>query len=256
MGFRLAVSGGAENINLDEKTIQKVTFSSDSATDSNARATDFGIAVKITGKMLYKVGADGEDGTLGLSKWSQVPSEQADCYRNAQIDVVSAGQVVRKYTIPNAFVMEYEEHMDDETGVGTFYLHIKQKKEAKRAGLYVQTYNSTDLITTKHTKELDYYVKQARISYKISPNILDALEEEPQKVMLISLDQRDKLERFQKKNLNWEKGKCNSFFSSSQYLEYSPKNTSKATTKETGGKASFTDFIYTGSSDKKRGKYE
>lgn len=37
MGFRLAVSGGAENINLDEKTIQKVTFSSDSATDSNAK---------------------------------------------------------------------------------------------------------------------------------------------------------------------------------------------------------------------------
>ena len=133
MGFRLAVSGGAENINLDEKTIQKVTFSSDSATDSNARATDFGIAVKITGKMLYKVGADGEDGTLGLSKWSQVPSEQADCYRNAQIDVVSAGQVVRKYTIPNAFVMEYEEHMDDETGVGTFYLHIKQKKDENDA---------------------------------------------------------------------------------------------------------------------------
>ena len=120
MGFRLAVSGGAENINLDEKTIQKVTFSSDSATDSNARATDFGIAVKITGKMLYKVGADGED-------------EQADCYRNAQIDVVSAGQVVRKYTIPNAFVMEYEEHMDDETGVGTFYLHIKQKKDENDA---------------------------------------------------------------------------------------------------------------------------
>ena len=133
MGFRLAVSGGAENIDLDEKTIQKVTFSSDSATDSNARATDFGIAVKITGKMLYKVGADGEDGTLGLSKWSQVPSERADCYRNAQIDVVSAGQVVRKYTIPNAFVMEYEEHMDDETGVGTFYLHIKQKKDENDA---------------------------------------------------------------------------------------------------------------------------
>lgn len=63
MGFRLAVSGGAENINLDEKTIQKVTFSSDSATDSNARATDFGIAVKITGKMLYKVGADGRRNT-------------------------------------------------------------------------------------------------------------------------------------------------------------------------------------------------
>ena len=133
MGFRLAVSGGAENINLDEKTIQKVTFSSDSATDTVATITDSGLAVKITGKMLYKVGADGEDGTLGLSKWSQVPSEQADCYRSAKIDVVSAGQVVREYTIPNAFVMEYEEHMDDETGVGTFYLHIKQKKDENDA---------------------------------------------------------------------------------------------------------------------------
>ena len=62
-----------------------------------------------------------------------VPSEQADCYRSAKIDVVSAGQVVREYTIPNAFVMEYKEHLDDETGVGTFYLHIKQKKDENDA---------------------------------------------------------------------------------------------------------------------------
>ena len=41
--------------------------------------------------------------------------------------------MVRKYTIPNAFVMEYEEHMDDETGVGTIYLHIKQKKDENDA---------------------------------------------------------------------------------------------------------------------------
>ena len=31
MGFRLAVSGGAENISLDERTIEKVSFGSDSA---------------------------------------------------------------------------------------------------------------------------------------------------------------------------------------------------------------------------------
>ncbi len=133
MGFRLTVSGGTENISLNEKSIEKVVFSSDSATDSNARATDFGITVKITGKMLFKVGADGEDGTLGLSKWSQVPSEQADCYRNAEIEVVSSGQGVRKYIIPNAFIMEYEEHLDDESGVGEFYLHMKQKKDENDA---------------------------------------------------------------------------------------------------------------------------
>lgn len=133
MGFRLSVNGMNGKIELDEKTIQTVVFNSQSAKDSNARATDFGLAAKITGKMLFKVGGSGEDGTLGLSMWSQVPSEQADCYRSAEIAVISAGQVVRKYVFPNAFVMEYEEHLDDETGVGTFYLHIKQKKDENNA---------------------------------------------------------------------------------------------------------------------------
>lgn len=133
MGFRLSVNGMNGKIELNEKTIQTVVFNSQSAKDSNARATDFGLAARITGKMLFKVDGSGEDGTLGLSKWSQVPSEQADCYRNAEIQVISAGQVVRKYVFPNAFVMEYEEHLDDETGVGTFYLHIKQKKDENDA---------------------------------------------------------------------------------------------------------------------------
>lgn len=133
MGFRLSVNGMGGKIELNEKTIQTVVFSSQSAKDSNARATDFGLAAKITGKMLFKVDGSGEDGTLELSKWSQVPSEQADCYRNTEIQVISAGQVVRKYVFPNAFVMEYEEHLDDETGVGTFYLHIRQKKDENDA---------------------------------------------------------------------------------------------------------------------------
>ena len=132
MGFRLSVSGMNGKIDLDERTIQTVVFYSQSAKDSNARATDFGLAAKITGKMLFQVDGSGEDGTLELSKWSQVPSEQADCYRNAEITVISAGQVVRKYLFPKAFVMEYEEHLDDETGVGSFYLHIKQKKDENR----------------------------------------------------------------------------------------------------------------------------
>ena len=45
------------------------------------------------------------------------------------MDVISASQVVRQITLPNAFVMEYREELDDETGVGSFYLHVKQKKD-------------------------------------------------------------------------------------------------------------------------------
>ena len=133
MGFRMKITGGAEPIPCDERSILKVDFDSASAKDSNARATDYGLSVRVWGKMLYKLGGGDNDATLGLAKWSQVPSENADCYRSAEITVVSAGQVVRQFTLPNAFVVEYSEEVDDESGVGTFYINMKQKKDENAA---------------------------------------------------------------------------------------------------------------------------
>ena len=83
--------------------------------------------------MLYKRGGGGNDPTLGLAQWSQVPSEKADCYRTAEVTVVSAGQIVRQFTLPDAFVMAYSEEENDESGVGTFYIHMKQKKDENAA---------------------------------------------------------------------------------------------------------------------------
>lgn len=40
-----------------------------------------------------------------------VPAEKSDCYRKVQINVVSASQIVRQITIPNAFVVGYEEDL-------------------------------------------------------------------------------------------------------------------------------------------------
>ncbi len=133
MGFRMKITGGTEDIVFDERSITRVDFNSASSPDSNARATDFGMTVKVWGKMLYKRGAGEGDATLGLAQWSQVPSERPDCYRSAEITVVSAGQVVRQITLPDAFVMEYSEEVDDESGVGTFYIHMKQKKDENAA---------------------------------------------------------------------------------------------------------------------------
>lgn len=128
MGFRLQIDGSGP-VNLSEECIKNVEFESEIPTDSNARATDNGATLKIWGKMLFSLGAEDEDSTLNLAKWSLVPSEDADSYRNVKIQVVSASQVVREITLPNAFVMEYREKLDDESGVGEFYLHVKQKKD-------------------------------------------------------------------------------------------------------------------------------
>ena len=73
---------------------------------------------------------DGEaaDNTIKLAQWSLVPAEKADCYRNVKVDVISASQVVRQITLPNAFVVDYEESYGDEEGVGTFKLQLNKRK--------------------------------------------------------------------------------------------------------------------------------
>ncbi len=128
MGFRLEIDGSGP-VKLSENAIKRVEFESEIPEDSNARATDNGVTVKIWGKMNFSLGGEEQDSTLNLAKWSLVPSESADSYRTVKVDVISASQVVRQITLPNAFVMEYSESLDDETGVGEFYLHVKQKKD-------------------------------------------------------------------------------------------------------------------------------
>lgn len=102
-------------------------------------------------------------------------------------------------------------------------------ERAKKAGIYAQTYTNTDIVTEHHTKELDYYRRKSGISYKLSENVLDLLEEEPQKVLMIALEHKERLIQFQQENLSWEKDRCNSFFSCPEYLEYCPLNTNKGT---------------------------
>ena len=128
MGFRVKVEG-AESIDLNIESVETVEFKTDTPDDSNARSTDLGTSLIITGKILTPVGGEAADNTIKLAQWSLVPAEKADCYRSVEIDVISASQVVRKFTLPNAFVVDYAEQYGDVEGVGTFKLYVKQKKD-------------------------------------------------------------------------------------------------------------------------------
>ena len=128
MANKLRVTGKGSNISLGEKAVTRVLFDSETPQDSNARATDYGLGMKVWGKILFDL-TSGGDQTLELAKWSQVPSYNADCYRRMEAEVISAGQTVRQYTLPDAFVVEYHEELNADTGVGTFYLHARQKKD-------------------------------------------------------------------------------------------------------------------------------
>lgn len=128
MGLRLKIEG-SESVSLRETSIISVQFGADIPHDSNARSTDLGSTVLITGKILAAVGGEAADDTSKLARWSLVPAESSDCYRKVEIDVVSASQVVRQISLPNAFVIDYSEDFTDETGIGVFSLLIKQKKD-------------------------------------------------------------------------------------------------------------------------------
>lgn len=128
MGFRLNIEG-AETIQLGLENILTVEFKTDTPDDSNARSTDLGVTALITGKIITAVDGEEADDTIKLTKWSLVPAENADCYRKVKIDVISASQVVRQISFPNAFVVDYKERYGDVEGIGTFELLIKQKKD-------------------------------------------------------------------------------------------------------------------------------
>lgn len=132
MGFRVKVEG-AESIDLNIESIETVEFKTDTPDDSNARSTDLGTSLIITGKILTPVNGEAADTTIKLAQWSLVPAEKADCYRSVKVDVISASQVVRQFTLPNTFVVDYEENYGDVEGVGTFKLYVKQKKDKTAA---------------------------------------------------------------------------------------------------------------------------
>lgn len=128
MGFKLKVEGSS-TIDLGTTIVTGVKFRTDIPHDSNARSTDMGSTVEITGKILTAVDGDPFDSTRQLGVWALVPAEKSDCYRKVSIEVIAASQVVRKYTYPHAFVVDYKEDYGDTEGVGTFTLIIKQKKD-------------------------------------------------------------------------------------------------------------------------------
>ena len=128
MGFRVKIEG-AETIDLSIESVETVKVTTDTPKDSNARSKDVGSTITITGKILTAVDGDPFDSTRQMGLWSLVPAEKADCYRKITVEVISADQIIRKITYPNAFVVDYKENFGDTEGIGTFTLVARQKKD-------------------------------------------------------------------------------------------------------------------------------
>ncbi|HBF39866.1 MAG TPA: membrane-associated protease 1 [Firmicutes bacterium] len=128
MAFKLKVEGG-ETIELGKDNIITAVYKTDTPDDSNARSTDVSTQLTIVGRIITATDGDQADDTLKLATWSLIPAVKADSYRKVTMEVLVAGQVVRKIFFPNAFVVDYTEDFGADEGVGTFNLVVRQKKD-------------------------------------------------------------------------------------------------------------------------------
>ena len=102
-------------------------------------------------------------------------------------------------------------------------------EEAKKYGLYIQTYGVDDkILGTTDGEELQYYAHGNRgiLQYAVCDDVCGALTKEPNKVLLIDLKEEGIL-KFWREHKEWEEGKCESTFSCREFLEYLPIGVSK-----------------------------
>ena len=71
------------------------------------------------------------------------------------------------------------------------------------------------------------YAEKMHMTYKVMPDLPDSIPEDPAKVLMVSLDEHDRLEQFRQDISGWAKGRISVFFSNQWYLEFVREGISK-----------------------------
>lgn len=100
-------------------------------------------------------------------------------------------------------------------------------EEAKKLGIYIQTYEGELVLTEREGACLDHYINRNRMQVKVVLDLLTSLQEEACKLLAIDLEHPERLIEL-KKNLDLcTKNKMECCFSSVDYLEILPCGVSK-----------------------------
>ena len=127
-GFTMKVTpasegGGGDSFELGTKVVKSVTYKTDTPDDSNARTQDVGCILVVKGEFIQSA----EEDTKKMAQWSL---QQDTPYKNVVVkNLASSGTTIREYTLTCAFVVDYTEDFESDTGHGSFTLVMKQRKD-------------------------------------------------------------------------------------------------------------------------------
>ncbi|MBR5510122.1 MAG: HAD family phosphatase [Lachnospiraceae bacterium] len=188
------------------------------------------------------------DGTL-LNDEHQMPEENVTALKKAveaghEVVIttgrptVSAGMLLSKYGLDQIgcrYVIAFNGGIIKDCKTGEiFFSHafsIPRVKElieyAREADIYIQTYEGDVVLTDRDDEHLEQYTVKTGMKKKVVSDLLDAVVEEPCKMLAIHLHDQEKLTEFCARMEAWAKDKADMYFSCKEYLEIVPKGICK-----------------------------
>lgn len=128
MGFTLKIEGN-ESLFYGENIVQMVTASLDTPNNVRAKSTQMCLTLQIAGKLQADDNDSLNSQTVKLFEWSMIPPEEEDLYRTVTVEFNHGGQCFRRITLDTAFVVDYDERYSTSSGVGDFFMTIRQKSD-------------------------------------------------------------------------------------------------------------------------------
>lgn len=100
-------------------------------------------------------------------------------------------------------------------------------REARKAGVYLQTYEGNSVLTERDDENLAHYVGKTGMSVKLVKDLAEEAREEPCKALLINVHDQKRMEEFRSHMEEWARDKVDMYFSCAEYMEIVPKGICK-----------------------------
>jgi hypothetical protein len=100
-------------------------------------------------------------------------------------------------------------------------------KEARKQGVYIQTYDGELVLSERAGEELDHYTHKTGMRARVVTDMLEVIKEEPCKALCANLKSPEPLEAFVDHMASWAEGKVDMYLSCREYLEVMPKGVTK-----------------------------
>jgi len=123
--FRLE---GVHSANLPQENVKAFKIHTETPRTNDGRGTDTAVSMMLSGPIRSVADGAISDETLNLAKWA-TEYDDAKAYSVATATAVASGQVLRNSVYQSAFVVSYSEKFDVASGVGTYEMVLRQKKD-------------------------------------------------------------------------------------------------------------------------------